>query len=103
MRLMRDGRVRRSRLGIAAQTIMLDRRVQRATGHPHASAVMISEAAQSLTLHAGDIVLRWDETYISGVDALHKQLTEEAALRDAHLTLIRRGKLIEANVRPVVA
>ncbi len=100
MRLMRDGRVRRSRLGVAAQTIMLDRRVQRASGHPHTTAVMISEAGSGSRLEAGDIVLRWDEVAISGVDALHRQLTEEAAHRDAHLSLIRRGKLIEASVRP---
>jgi S1-C subfamily serine protease len=102
MRLMRDGRVRRSRLGVAAQTVMLDRRVQRASGHPHPSAVMISEVSQPSPLQAGDIVLRWDDVAISGVDALHRQLTEEAAARDAHLGLIRRGKLIEASVRPVV-
>ncbi len=101
MRLMRDGRVRRSRLGVAAQTVMLDRRVQRASGHPHASAVMISEVAEPSPLQAGDIVLRWDDVAISGVDALHRQLTEDAAARDAHLGLIRRGKLIEASVRPV--
>lgn len=102
MRLMRDGRVRRSRLGVAAQTVMLDRRVQRASGHPHPSAVMISEVSGPSPLQAGDIVLRWDDVAISGVDALHRQLTEEAAARDAHLGLIRRGKLIEADVRPVV-
>ena len=107
IRLMRDGRVRRSRLGVAAQTVMLDRRVQRASGHPHPSAVMISEVTNiegfpPSPLQAGDIVLRWDEVAISGVDALHRQLTEEAAARDAHLGLIRRGKLIEASVRPVV-
>ena len=102
MRLMRDGRVRRSRLGVAAQTVMLDRRVQRASGHPHPSAVMISEVTGSSALEAGDILLRWDDVAISGVDALHRQLTEAAAARDAHLGLIRRGKLIEAQVRPVV-
>ncbi len=107
MRLMREGRVRRSRLGVAAQTVMLDRRVQRASGHPHPSAVMISEVPNTegfppSPLQAGDIVLRWDEVALSGVDALHRQLTEEAAAHDALLGLIRRGKLIETRVRPVV-
>ncbi len=100
MRLMRDGQVRRSRLGVSAQTVMLDRRVQRASGHPHASAVMVSDIAGPSALQSGDIVLRWDDVDIAGVDGLHKQLTEEAAQRNARLTLIRRGKLIDAIVRP---
>jgi S1-C subfamily serine protease len=82
--------------------VMLDRRVQRASGHPYPSAVMISEVAQPSPLQAGDIVLSWDDVAISGVDALHRQLTEEAAAHDAHLSLIRRGKLVTADVRPVV-
>ncbi len=102
MRLMRDGRVRRSRLGVAAQTIMLDRRVQRASGHPHASAVMISEVSEPSPLQAGDILLRWDDVAISGVDELHRQLTEEAAAKTASLSLVRRGKLIDAQVRPLL-
>lgn len=100
MRLMRDGRVRRSRLGVAAQTVMLDRRVQRATGHPHLSAVMISEVSEPSPLQAGDILLRWDDVALAGVDELHRQLTEEAAAKTAHLSLVRRGKMIDAQVRP---
>lgn len=100
MRLMRDGRVRRSRLGVAAQTVMLDRRVQRASGHPHLSAVMISEAPSASPLKPGDIVLSWDDVALAGVDSLHKILTEDAAARDARLSLIRRGRLTDALVRP---
>src|SRR5689334_2231730 len=35
-RLMRDGRIRRARIGIAAETVMLDRRLARRLGHPGA-------------------------------------------------------------------
>ncbi|MBW8880851.1 MAG: trypsin-like peptidase domain-containing protein [Asticcacaulis sp.] len=45
LKLMRDGRVQRSRLGVSAQTVVLDRRLQRASGHPHPAAVMVKEAA----------------------------------------------------------
>ncbi len=100
MRLMRDGRVRRSRLGVAAQTVMLDRRVQRASGHPHLSAVMISEAPPASPLKPGDIVLSWDDVALAGVDSLHRVLTEDAASRAARLSLIRRGRLTDALVRP---
>ena len=105
LKLMRDGRVRRSRLGVSAQTVMLDRRVQLATGHPFRSAIMLSDIAASGPaggLQSGDILLQWELEPLSGVDALYKQLTEEAAGREARLRLIRRGKLIEAIVSPVV-
>ena len=100
MRLMRHGRVRRSRLGVAAQTVMLDRRVQRASGHPHPSAVMVTEVNGASALQNGDVVLSWDGAAISGVDALHRHLTEEAAGASAHLAIIRRGKLETVDVRP---
>lgn len=102
LKLMRDGRVRRSRLGVSAQTVMLDRRVQRATGHPHPAAVMVSERLTGAAdgLQAGDILLQWDETALSGVDDLHKLLTEEAAGRQVPLRLVRRGRLVTASVTP---
>ncbi len=61
-RLMRDGRVRRSRLGIAAQTVLLDRRVARHLELSAATAVMISDIAaaspaERAGLAKGDVLL----------------------------------------------
>lgn len=100
MRLMRDGRVRRSRLGITAQTVPIDRRAQRATGHPHASAVMVGEAEAGSPLRSGDILLAWDGEPISGVDDLHRRLTAEAAGKTVRIALVRRGKAEEIAVVP---
>src|SRR3954468_1926389 len=60
-RLMRDGRVRRARLGIAGQTISLDRRLARALERSSNNAVMISEiidasAASRAGLLPGDVL-----------------------------------------------
>ena len=104
-RLMRDGRVRRSRLGMAGQTIQLDRRIvrglERAIGH----AVMISEIvpngpAALADLQNGDLLLEFDGEPVSGVDHLHRLLTAERAGIDIPVRLLRRGKLVEATVRP---
>jgi S1-C subfamily serine protease len=104
-RLMRDGRVRRSRLGIAAQTIQLDRRVVVGLQRAHANAIMISEivpggAAARADLQIGDVLLEFDGEPISGVDHLHRFLTAERANIDIPIRLRRRGKLIEVRVRP---
>jgi S1-C subfamily serine protease len=101
MHLMRDGRVRRSRLGIAAQTIMLDRRVQLAVRHPFRSAVMIFDISPgAATLQAGDTLLTFDGEALSGVDALHKQLTVGRAGKQIPVRLLRRGTLLDASVTP---
>jgi S1-C subfamily serine protease len=93
-RLMRDGRVRRARLGVAAQTITLDRRLARRLNRPSNNAVMLSEiidggAASRSGLVAGDILLKLDEHILAGVDDLHRLLTLERANKPSNLTVLR--------------
>lgn len=95
--LMRHGRVRRSRLKVAAQTIALDRRVLRALERTDDGAVMISEVlpdgpAQRAGLERGDLLLELDGESITGVDRLHRLLTAERAGREVEIQLLRRGK-----------
>jgi S1-C subfamily serine protease len=97
-RLMRHGRVRRARLGIAGETIFLDRRTVRRLERPIGSAVMVSEvfpngAAGKAGMMAGDILLQLDEHVLGGVDDLHRLLTEERANRSCKLVLLRNGKI----------
>ncbi len=104
-RLMRDGRVRRSRLGFAGQTIQLDRRVVRFLERTLANAIMISELSPNGPaarggLQTGDVVLDFDGEPISGVDHLHRLLTAERAHVDIAVRLLRRGKIVDATVRP---
>ena len=95
--LMRHGRVRRSRLKLAGQTIALDRRVVRALERAEAGAVMVSEVlpegpAQRAGLERGDLLLELDGESITGVDCLHRLLTAERAGRQVEIQLLRRGK-----------
>ena len=104
-RLMRDGRVRRSRLGFAGQTIQLDRRVVRFLERTHGNAIMISELLQNGSaahagLQTGDVLLDFDGDPVSGVDDLHRLLTAERANVDVSIRLLRRGKIVDATVRP---
>jgi S1-C subfamily serine protease len=101
-RLLRDGRVRRARLGVAAQTITLDPRLARGLNRPSANAVMISEvieggAASRSGLMAGDILLTVDGDILAGVDALHRFLTSERANKRSNLSVLR-GSHIESIV-----
>ncbi len=104
-RLMRDGRVRRSRLGIAAQTIMLDRRMARRLDRP-AQAVMVSEiipesAAARGGLRPGDILLKFDDQILSGVDDLHRLLTGERAGKSWALSVLRPPMIETLTITPL--
>lgn len=103
--LMRQGRVRRSRLKLAAQTITLDRRVQRALGRAGSGAVMVLDAetngpAANAGLTKGDVLLAFAGEAVTGVDALHRLLTAERAERDVPLVVLRAGKTLTLTIRP---
>jgi S1-C subfamily serine protease len=98
-RLMRDGRVRRARLGISAQTVTLDPRLVRRLDRPTPNAVMVSEvlegrAAARAGVQAGDLLLKFGDHVVGGVDDLHRLLTSERAGVESSLTVLR-GREIE--------
>jgi S1-C subfamily serine protease len=104
--LMRDGRVRRSRLRFAGQTIALDRRILRSLERSASSAILVLEVlpdgpAQRAGLEQGDVLLEFDGDAIESLDHLHRRLTAELAQRDVPLKVLRKGKLLSLAVRPV--
>lgn len=104
-RLMRDGRIKRARIGIAAETVMLDRRLARRLGHPGATAVMVSEvidggAAAKAGVARGDILLKFDGRILAGVDDLHRLLTDERADKTVPLSVLRGPEIQALTIIP---
>ena len=104
-RLMRDGRVRRSRLGLSAQTVPITTRVRRFHGLDQATGVMISEIApdgpgKQAGLQAGDVLVSFDGVPVTGVDDLHRALTAERAGIEVPLRVLRRTDLLTLPVTP---
>jgi S1-C subfamily serine protease len=104
-RLMRDGRVRRSRLGIAGQTVPLDSRLARRLGLAAPTAVMVTELAaggpaERGGLAKGDIVLALGGNPVAGVDDLHRLLTAELAGIDLPVDILRAARRDTRIVRP---
>jgi S1-C subfamily serine protease len=104
-RLMRDGRVRRSRLGLSGQTVPIDTRLRRFHHLPQASGVLVLDMADGGPVAAagvqrGDVVVAFDGEPIVGVDDLHRSLTEERAGRALILTLLRRAEMLSVPVTP---
>jgi S1-C subfamily serine protease len=66
---------------------------------------MISEtapdgAARQAGLQAGDIVVSFDSTPVTGVDDLHRELTQERAGIAVPLRILRRAELLTVPVTP---
>jgi S1-C subfamily serine protease len=104
-RLMRDGRVRRARLGLAGQTITLDKRLVRGLERDSQNAVMVSEVmegspASSAGLAPGDVLLTFDGHLLSGVDDLHRLLTSERAGKNVAITLMRGAHIESVTIVP---
>jgi S1-C subfamily serine protease len=104
-RLMRDGRVRRSRLGVAAQTVPIATRVRRFHGLEQSTGAMISETiadgpARQAGLQVGDVVVSFDGAPVTGVDDLHRALTQERAGVPVPLRILRRTELLTMHVTP---
>ena len=102
---MRDGRVRRSRLGVSGQTVPIDTRVRRFHQLAQASGVLVLEAqeggpaARSGVL-AGDLIVAFDDAPVAGVDDLHRALTVERAGRPITLAVLRRAEKLSLAATP---
>jgi len=104
-RILRDGRVRRSRLGLAVQTVALDSRLARRLKRERASAAMITDVvaggpAARAGLAKGDVVLMGAGLAIGGVDDLHRLLTADRAGTDMPVEVLRAGRVLTLSVTP---
>ena len=104
-RIMRDGRVRRSRLGVSGQTVPIDTRVRRFHHLSQTSGVLVLEAleggpAARAGVLAGDLIVAFDDAPVAGVDDLHRALTVERAGRAVPVVALRRTEKLSLTVTP---
>ena len=92
--LMRDGRVRRAWIGIAAGARPLPPRVRAAIGRERAVEVvevMPDSPASRAGLRAEDLILAVDGTPIEGVDDLHRLMAGDRIDSPCTLAIVRNG------------
>jgi len=104
-RLIRDGKVRRSYLGLGGQNVPLHRRVVRFYGLQAESGVLVVSVerngpAEQAGVREGDVLIEYDGTPIKGIDDLHKLLTDERVGAPAALTIIRGTERRTLRVTP---
>jgi len=104
--LLRHGRVRRAALGFAGQTIRLARRIARFFELEQTSAVRVGEVetaspARRAGLEAGDLIVAWNGHTVTGLDDLHRLLSDEDAVGStARMTVLRRTRRIDLDIIP---
>jgi S1-C subfamily serine protease len=104
-RLLRDGRIRRSYIGIEAQTVPLLRRVVRFYDLSNESGVIVASVAkgspaQKAGLREGDVIVALDGKPVAGVDDLHRLLTDARVGASSALTILRHTEKLELKVVP---
>ncbi len=104
-RLIQHGRIRRGYLGIGGQGARLQRRVVHEHGLPAETGVLVLQVesgspAQLGGLIEGDVLVALDDQPVSGVDDLHRLLTEDRIGRATRLVVLRQGRRLELEVAP---
>ncbi|MPZ16873.1 MAG: trypsin-like serine protease [Luteitalea sp.] len=104
-RLMRDGRIRRSYIGVAGQNRPLPRAVARQHQLATDSGVQVLSIepdgpAARASLRRGDVIVGLDGAEISGIDDLHRLLTEERVRVETHLDVLRGTERLHIPIVP---
>jgi S1-C subfamily serine protease len=110
-RLIRDGRVRRGRIGIAVQTVPMPMAAGKTSGSSgrkgaqHRGGVLVvgvdpGGPADHAGLEKGDLILGLDGHAVGGIDDLHRLLTEERVGVKIPIRVLRRPEILNLQIVP---
>jgi len=104
-RLLRDGRIRRSYIGVSAQTVPIHRRVVRFYDLRKESGALVlsvedGSPAQRAGVRDGDVIIALDGKPVAGVDDLQRVLTDVPVNIGSILTVLRHTERLEMRIVP---
>ena len=104
-RLIKDGRIRRSYIGVGGQNVALPRRLVRLQHLSATSGVLVvavepHSPAQRAGVLEGDVIVEYGSQPIASIDALHRLLTDEQVHVRAALTVLRHGEKLILAIEP---
>ena len=103
--LIKEGKIRRSYIGVGGQNVPLHRRLVRhhqlrATNGVLVISVAPDSPAQYAGLREGDLMIEYNDQPIPSIDALHKLLTGDQIGLAARLTVLRGTEKMTLTIRP---
>jgi S1-C subfamily serine protease len=104
-RLIRDGRIRRSYIGVGGQSVPVPRAIARANQIVAVSGVLVetvepNSPAATAGFQPGDVIIALGGDAVTGVDQLIRRLTEDRIGEPAPVTVLRRGHRRQLTVVP---
>ncbi len=104
-RLIKDGRVRRSYIGVGGQNVTLHRRIVRFHDLPVENGILVvsveeNSPAEGAGLLEGDVICAYDGEPTAGIDDLHRLLTDREIGVRVSLTVIRGSEKIRIDIVP---
>ena len=106
-KLIREGVVRRSFIGVQAQTAGLNRAIAHHYGLDIATGALVigvesGGPADKAGLREGDVIVNFAGQPVEGVDVLHRLLDESRIGQATPLAILRGSKRVEMKVMPEV-
>lgn len=103
--LIKDGRIRRSFIGVAGQDVPLHRQIIRYHHLAQESGILVvsmeqNSPAQKAGLREGDVILAYESQSVENIDQLHRILTVEEVGKRATLSVLRGTEKIELTISP---
>jgi len=103
--LIKDGKIRRSYIGVGGQNVPLQRRLVRHCQLPASSGVLVIALAPGgpalrAGLREGDIMVALNGQTISSIDGLHKLLTGDQIGVQSQLTIVRGTEKLNLPITP---
>ena len=104
-RLIRDGKVSRSYIGLAGQNVPLPRRIVRYYDLAVSSGILVvsfedNSPARNAGVREGDIIVGFDDHTTAGIDDLHKLLSGDSIGHKSSLVVIRGTQKLSLEVVP---
>jgi len=103
--LIKEGKIRRSYIGVAGQNVPIHRRIVRFYGLPLETGVLVvsvekNSPAERAGAREGDLIVAFNDQPIGSVHHLHKILVGEQIGVSASLTIVRHTEKLELPILP---
>jgi S1-C subfamily serine protease len=104
-KLIKDGKIKRSYIGIAGQDAPIHRRIVYHYSLPSDKSIMVisiekNSPAEKARVQTGDRIISFNSTPVTGIDDLHKMLTETQVGVKTDIKVLRGTEILDLQIIP---